>query len=432
MTRRKAWSKIVDAHGVQVRIFERARGSVLYRSVVIGGEKDRKSLGHRDRDLAEQQAKDLASALAEAQLLGYTGSELTLGQLFAAYRTHALHLVSAARGRELESAMSMFALAWGKDLPVVDVDRTRVEGYCAARRALQVLPPTLRAGEEGTRPRGWRTPKPPRDGALDAEFRCLNAMLNWAVGFRISGRPLLRGNPLPRDGKARRAMGWPIEKNPRRPVAARDRYEVTQAHTDSVDPRGRLRCVLALARYTARRESAICCLKASDLLLSHARVRVALASSGLNEQDADHMPFGAIRWRDDADKQGYLFITPINAQMRAELDRYLRLNPRMGEVPLFPAPGRTSARDGKQDGEREAPFSRHLAAKWLLKAEQLAGVPKLRGGVFHPYRRLWAIERRHLPAIDVAAAGGWGDTQALTRIYQRAEVSGIANVVNLD
>jgi hypothetical protein len=34
-------------------------------------------------------------------------------------------------------------------------------------------------------------------------------------------------------------------------------YHGTQEHTDTVDPPGRLRCILALARYTARRENAI-------------------------------------------------------------------------------------------------------------------------------------------------------------------------------
>jgi hypothetical protein len=50
--------------------------------------------------------------------------------------------------------------------------------------------------------------------------------------------------------------------------------------------------------------------------------------------------------------------------------------------------------------------------------------------VFHPYRRLWAIERQHLPAIDATAAGGWGDTQALTRNYQKATAPGVATAVN--
>ncbi len=51
----------------------------------------------------------------------------------------------------------------------------------------------------------------------------------------------------------------------------------------------------------------------------------------------------------------------------------------------------------------EVPISIECASKWLLKAEALAELPKLRGGVFHCYRSLWAQERQHLPAIDVAA-----------------------------
>ena len=77
------------------------------------------------------------------------------------------------------------------------------------------------------------------------------------------------------------------------------------------------------------------------------------------------------------------------------------------------------------------PIRRETAAKWLVRAEQFAGLVKIRGGVFHPYRRLWATERKHLPQVDVAAAGGWGDTQALTRLYQSADAAGVARAVNL-
>lgn len=34
---------------------------------------------------------------------------------------------------------------------------------------------------------------------------------------------------------------------------------------------------------------------------------------------------------------------------------------------------------------------------WLTRAEKLVSVAKLQRGAFHPYRRLWASERRHLP-----------------------------------
>jgi hypothetical protein len=69
-------------------------------------------------------------------------------------------------------------------------------------------------------------------------------------------------------------------------------------------------------------------------------------------------------------------------------------------------------------------------AKWVLKAEKLGGLPKLVGGVFHPYRRLWATERKNLPDVDVATAGGWKDTQALRLSYQHADPAGVLAAVN--
>lgn len=99
---------------------------------------------------------------------------------------------------------------------------------------------------------------------------------------------------------------------------------------------------------------------------------------------------------------------------------YLARNPRLGEAPLFPAPA---------DAGR--PMRPNLAGRWLMKAEELAGLPPLSGGRWHPYRWLWATERRHLPAQDVAAAGGWTGTQALTTIYQHATPDKILEVVEV-
>ena len=50
-----------------------------------------------------------------------------------------------------------------------------------------------------------------------------------------------------------------------------------------------------------------------------------------------------------------------------------------------------------------------------------AKLPKLRGGLWHPYRRKWATERKHLPIRDVAAAGGWNDTETLLTCYQQPD-----------
>ncbi len=39
------------------------------------------------------------------------------------------------------------------------------------------------------------------------------------------------------------------------------------------------------------------------------------------------------------------------------------------------------------------------------------------GGQFHPYRRKWAGERKHLPLADVAAASGWKTAATLEWCY---------------
>jgi hypothetical protein len=85
-----------------------------------------------------------------------------------------------------------------------------------------------------------------------------------------------------------------------------------------------------------------------------------------------------------------------------------------GDDHLFPHP---------DDDAR--PIDKDVASGWLLRAEAIARLPKLDRGVWHPYRRLWASERRHLSPIDVAAAGGWGDTRTLERSYQHADARGV-------
>jgi len=81
------------------------------------------------------------------------------------------------------------------------------------------------------------------------------------------------------------------------------------------------------------------------------------------------------------------------------------------------------------DAETPKPISRELAGKWLARAEGLAGQSKLRGGLYHPYRRLWVSERKALPLVDLAAAGGWRDTQALRKSYSIADAATVLRTV---
>jgi len=85
---------------------------------------------------------------------------------------------------------------------------------------------------------------------------------------------------------------------------------------------------------------------------------------------------------------------------------------------VFAAP---NAEDGIMD--------RHLFDKWLSVAETKAELPKLDGSLLHAYRRKWAIERKHLPLKDVAAAGGWKDVNTLLEIFQQADEESVLAVM---
>ena len=69
------------------------------------------------------------------------------------------------------------------------------------------------------------------------------------------------------------------------------------------------------------------------------------------------------------------------------------------------------------------PLKTHVASKpdgYLLGSYRIATAPEP-GGLWHPYRRKWATERKHHSLKDVAAAGGWKDTETLLTCYQQPD-----------
>jgi integrase len=153
------------------------------------------------------------------------------------------------------------------------------------------------------------------------------------------------------------------------------------------------------------------------LVLVEATGRRIGAVQQLRWEDVD-FDKGVIRWRQDADKQGIERRMPMPSSLVEELRSFQR---RLGAVggPLF-------ARSWQGD---RLIHTRTLA-QLLVEAEQKADLPKLPGGVWHPYRRKWATERKHLPVIDVAQAGGWSDTQTLLTCYQQPDHETLLAVVS--
>lgn len=213
----------------------------------------------------------------------------------------------------------------------------------------------------------------------------------------------MRENPV-------RGFDAPTEKNPRRPVATTDRYEALRAVSDRVmmevrwdghrrKQRSYLSELLDIAQGTGRRISAIRQLRYDDLRL-------------------DVKPFGAIRWPQDTDKMGRETVAPVTGKVRAAVDRILAERPGIGAAYLFPSPLK-----------RGAPIRYELASEWLLEAEKLAKLPKQSGSLWHAYRRGWVTARKHLPDVDVAAAGGWKDVRMLKECYQQPDLETMLEVV---
>ena len=94
----------------------------------------------------------------------------------------------------------------------------------------------------------------------------------------------------------------------------------------------------------------------------------------------------------------------------------------IGAVSLFPSPVRG-------DDENVPPWTRWYARDLLERAERLAKLPRQEGGDWHPYRRAWALARKGMPLVHVAAAAGWRDPRSLENCYTLPDSSTILSVV---
>lgn len=249
--------------------------------------------------------------------------------------------------------------------------------------------------------------RPVRKGTVKADLVFLRTVIHWAMHWQDrTGRYLMRQDPT-------RGFDVPRNPNPRRPMATLDRYERVLAAAEQVEMRvtwsGRrvarssyLRELLVLAYHTGRRISAILELRYDDLHL-------------------DRTPYPAIRWRAETDKTNCESLVPMSPEVNEVLASILqdRHRPGIGAAPIFPA---------ATDPTRRT--STMVASAWLLRAEKIAGVEKQDGSLWHAYRRGWATARKHLPDVDVAAAGGWADTTTLKTVYQQADESTMYRVVS--
>lgn len=135
----------------------------------------------------------------------------------------------------------------------------------------------------------------------------------------------------------------------------------------------------------------------------------------------DEGPHGAIRWPVQTDKTGKPHTVPMNEPTRAAVRRAMAARPGVGKAYLFPSPT-----------DRAEPIKPQLVRDWLLRAETLAGLPKLGQGCWHPYRRGFASMRKDMPIVDLARAGGWAESgETIRRCYQHPDEATLREVVDV-
>jgi integrase len=375
-TKSKCWRRTLGEPGLRVHVFERRPGGNLYREVFVDGKRaaPKKSLRHRDKERALSDAYELLARLkAHDDVL--RSDKLTLSVLFDMYLVSPQHRAKKRTTRQDDKAKAMRLQSFlGPDREVRTLSYSDVERYRQARM-------------NGEIPGLGRV----RARAVASDLVLLVTVLNWATRERdAEGRFLLEVNPL-------RGVKLPVEKNPRRPVETYDRYLRLMDVAEQVD--WRLPLALTLAESTGQRIGSILKLRRGDL-------------------DLEEEPFGWVNFRAEHQKTGFEHRVPLSETCREVLEAHLEHLPDDAEAWLFPS-----------DRVTGNPITRWGMDGCLRKAYEGAGVARLEKGLWHPWRRKWATERKDLPLKDVAAAGGWRDYDTLIRSYQQTDRNSVLRVV---
>ena len=435
--RKKLWSATCGSRPHTVLVFEREKGGILYLQAWSAreGKPVRRSLGHRDRELALEEAEREAKALRDGAEQPVSGP-ITVGVVLSLYLKHRTpQKGTRARdgGRAIQAEDRRRAQMWkrylGADRRVDRLGLAEWQAFIRDRSSGAI-------DAHGTRVAKADDRKAIGARGVDADLVFLTAVFNWALVWKgDDGRSLLARNPYgaPAAG-VRKPFERPRNRAPNQPVATFDRYlkvreaasrvwmlakkgeagaelrEVGRSHFGIRKTEGPVRLwmrpsylpeLLELAEQTGRRITAICQLQYDDIL----------------REPGQGGAITHLRWRPikGEDEQR----VPVSAETRATLARVIAQRPGVGAHPLFPSPRNP-----------RAAIAKRVATEWLERAETIAGVGHMAGGKWHPYRRKWATERKEFPTKDVMIAGGWKDDRSLKDSYQQADAETTLAVVN--
>ena len=378
------WARSLGHRGTRVRLFQRTKDGVFYRDIwCANGTYSRKSLGTTDRADAERLGRQVLAGLLRGEH-EETEGVVTLGELWTRYQRDCSAFLDNVQTTKDNTVTQVAILVgfFGEDCDVSTLTEQDQEAFTRAR---------LMGGIKYRRDGEVKETKAVRARAVQANLVTLHSMLRWATTVRVRhGQRLLDKHPLAGIAPIR-------ERNPRRAVATWERYQTTRKAIQKLADEAteshvqqhwvRVELVLVLAEATGRRIGSIRHLRWEDIDLTR----------------------GTIRWRRESDKKRKEWVIPIPETLVDELRQFQRRLLVAGGL-IFPSPYNP-----------QVPIDGRWLGRQLEAAEDAAGLDKLDGALFHAYRRSWATSRKHLPAADVAAAGGWSDVTTLIRVYQQPD-----------
>lgn len=441
-TKQGCWSLTLAGEGITVRVTQRKSGQPFQRILLDGaGRQHWTSLGTTDRDEAERRARAFLRALLALQreagehvaqvapaaavvpepstiAVASTdaGTSAPLVTPLALGRLITLYLASAAFQRLDDSTKTCYVscarvleASIGAAFDVTKLDDDVVAAHCARRQKGGITYSRTRQTKAGPRTTVVTT-GPAQTRTYNADKQLLRIMLNWAKRTRdpATGQWLLHEFPV------RGGIVIEQEKNKVRAFATYERFETVMHGLQRARPVATLardettlrhlrflELALVMVEASGRRIEAVSLLRRSDFTIDPAR------------DFADAL----VRWRPEDDKTGHTQEYPLPQSVARRV--YALLEERM-----VPADGLCFPK--RYDASRAV--SPDELTTWLREFEKSLGLPKLPRGVWHPYRRKWSKERKHLPMKDVMAAGGWRDVKTFMDSYNEPDLETMRQV----
>jgi hypothetical protein len=299
----------------------------------------RESVGHRDRDKAEQAAKDKAKALRDEsssarvtslrQLLNRYLKEVTPSKKESkqlrdprSVRVFLAYLQDRANAGEKER---------GPERHPSTLDSKDWNGFVAARAAGTIT--------------GWK--RQCRNNQIRDDLKFLVAVLNWASAADETEPHFLQLNPWRAERRRAQKMRMPKEKDPRRPGISDEQHDALMRHS----PNWRFALVAVLCRETLHRMNSV---------------------RQLRKQDVSRQR-GRITWPDQYDKAGRNLVSPLSPEAEEALDQ-------------MPTPNVLSPWLIPSEQDPSKPVSRAVLNNWMQHAKKAAGIEEERVG-FHAYKR---------------------------------------------